>query len=166
MDFEVLPIDTLKPAAYNPRLMSEDEMRKLGKSLKAYGCVKPIIINADNTVIGGHQRLKALEAAGEETAPCVRVDLPKSQEKALNLALNKISGEWDTAKLKDVLEELDTGALQDIEITGFDEAEIEELMTQFCPPDAETIPNEKNAVVKCPACGSEFIPDRKGGEYG
>ena len=58
------------------------------------------------------------------------VDLPDKKEKALNLALNKISGEWDFPKLKDLLEEIDTGEF-DIEVTGFDDKEIEDLMTQF-----------------------------------
>jgi len=57
------------------------------------------------------------------------VDLPEAKEKALNLALNKTGGQWDMPMLKDLLQELDTGEF-DMAITGFDEDEIEELMTQ------------------------------------
>lgn len=62
--------------------------------------------------------------------PVSVVDLDPEKEKALNVALNKIEGDWDNFKLKELLEELDTGAF-DITITGFDEEEIEDLMTQF-----------------------------------
>ena len=58
------------------------------------------------------------------------VDLDKQKEKMLNIALNKISGDWDRPRLKDLLEELDSGEF-DVNLTGFDEKEIETLMTQF-----------------------------------
>lgn len=78
------------------------------------------------------------------------VDLSEVKEKALNLALNKISGEWDIPRLKDLLEELDTGAF-DIEITGFDLKEIEDLMSQFHVPgegltDDDAVPEPTEAI--------------------
>jgi len=80
------------------------------------------------------------------------VDLTPVKEKALNIALNKIQGEWDFPKLKDLLEELDTGGF-DIEITGFDNAEIEDLMTQFHVPaegltEDDAIPEKVETVCK------------------
>jgi len=80
--------------------------------------------------VGGHQRLKILKEMDYSEVEVSVVDLSEVKEKALNLALNKISGEWDLPMLKDLLEELDTGEF-DIEITGFDLKEIEDLMTQF-----------------------------------
>jgi len=65
---------------------------------------------------------------------CVVVDLDETKEKALNIALNKISGDWDMPKLKDLLQDLDTGEF-DLELTGFDMDEIEDLMTQFHVPE-------------------------------
>ena len=121
MQIETLPINTLKPSVYNPRIMPEDEMRKLGKSLAEFGVVEPIVINKNNNIIGGHMRIEALKTAGITEVPCVRVDIDPIKEKALNLALNKIHGEFEMPMLKDVLEEIDTGELEDIEITGFDE---------------------------------------------
>src|SRR5690606_17164928 len=71
---------------------------------------------------------------GMSEVDCVLVDLDDAKEKALNLALNKIQGDWDDLKLKDLLQELDTGEF-DLELTGFDMDEIEELMTQFHIPE-------------------------------
>lgn len=85
-----------------------------------------------NRLIGGHQRLKVLKELGYTQSEVSVVDLPEEKEKALNLALNKITGEWDLPKLKDLLEELDNGSF-DIEVTGFDEKEIEDLIRQLAP---------------------------------
>ena len=102
---------------------------RLASGMEKFGVVDPIIINKDGTVIGGHQRIRAAEKLGMPEIPCVRLDLDKIQEKALNLALNKISGEWDIDLLKDLLIELDSGAI-DIELTGFTSKELEKLMVR------------------------------------
>lgn len=118
-----VPIGKLKPAAYNPRHMPLDELEALAKSLEQFGMVDPIIANKDGTVIGGHQRLKAAALAGMESVPVVFVELDKTQEKALNLALNRIGGEWDEAKLRQVLEDLSASEV-DLAATGFTEDEL------------------------------------------
>ncbi|OPX88615.1 MAG: DNA adenine methyltransferase YhdJ [Pelotomaculum sp. PtaB.Bin104] len=120
----------LKPASYNPRkdLQPNDpEYQKIERSIKEFGYVDPIIVNKDMTIIGGHQRYKVLVALGYKELDCVVVDLPKDREKALNVALNKISGEWDEALLVELLGEL--GDLT--ELTGFDAKEIGELLDKF-----------------------------------
>lgn len=96
MNIQKISVEKLKPAEYNPRkdLKPEDEeYQKIKKSLLEFGYVAPVIINADMTVIGGHQRIKVLKELGYEEIQCIVVDLDKNKEKALNLALNKISGE-------------------------------------------------------------------------
>ena len=134
MIIETIPINKINPAKYNPRkdLKSGDsEYEKLRKSLTEFDLVEPLIWNKrTGNLVGGHQRLKILQERGDTEVEVSVVDLPDNKEKALNLALNKISGEWDFPRLKDLLEELDTGDF-DIEITGFDTKEIEDLMTQF-----------------------------------
>lgn len=114
-------ISDLKPAAYNPRKIEPKELNKLVKSIKTFGFVEPVVINKDNTIIGGHQRLKAAQKMGMTEVPVVQVDIPKGQEKALNLALNRISGEWDETKLAEVLVQL---TKEEREQSGFDEDEI------------------------------------------
>ena len=106
MNIQKINILKLKPSEYNPRkdLKPEDEeYKKIKNSILEFGYVSPIIINSDMTVIGGHQRLKVLKELGYEQIQCIIVNLDKNKEKALNLALNKISGEWDDEKLEQIL---------------------------------------------------------------
>ena len=122
MNIEKRSIADLKPAEYNPRkaLTPEDaEYQKIKRSIETFGYIDPIIINMDGTIIGGHQRYTVLTDLGYTEVDVVVVDLSKEDEIALNVALNKISGEWDELKLRDVLVELDLGDY-DISLTGFD----------------------------------------------
>ncbi len=128
MQYEQVKITALKPAEYNPRSISERELTKLTDSIRAFGFVDPVIVNADNTVIGGHQRIKAAERIGMSEVPCVRVDIPKDREQALNLALNRISGEWDMDRLAVLLEQLDAESRK---LSGFDEQEITEALNRL-----------------------------------
>jgi DNA modification methylase/mRNA-degrading endonuclease RelE of RelBE toxin-antitoxin system len=128
-------VKDLKYAPYNPRKISDEMLNKLKQSIEEFGYVEPIVVNKRTRhVVGGNQRLKALEDLRIEEVEAVFVDLDDAREKALNVALNKITGEWDYPKLKDLLEELDTGA-GDIELTGFDMVEIEQLMTEISFPE-------------------------------
>lgn len=133
MKIEHIAISELKAAEYNPRTISHDMLAKLKKGLERYGFVEPLVINADNTVIGGHQRLKAAQELGLETVPCHRVNLPKQDEKALNLALNKLSGDWDLTKLSVILAEFEGDADFDIEFTGFDNVTLAEMPDMHMP---------------------------------
>jgi DNA modification methylase len=139
MRIETIKITDLIPASYNPRVdlqQGDPEYEKIKRSIEEFGYVDPIIVNKDNTVIGGHQRVKVLKDLGYEEITCVIVDMDKDHEKALNIALNKISGDWDNDKLKDLLQELDTGAI-DMDLTGFDFDEIEKLIGQTHQEEAE-----------------------------
>ena len=130
MDIQIISIDKLKPAEYNPRkdLKPEDEeYQKIKKSILEFGYVDPIIINADMTVIGGHQRLKVLKDLGYEEIECNIVDLDKNKEKALNIALNKITGDWDNDKLEDLLAELKEADF-DLSTTGFTFDEVDNIL--------------------------------------
>lgn len=94
MTIQKIETNKLIPATYNPRkdLKPEDtEYQKIKKSILEFGFVSPLVINKDMTVIGGHQRLKVLQELGFESVECIIVDLDKTKEKALNVALNKIS---------------------------------------------------------------------------
>ena len=120
----------LLPADYNPRKdlkPGDPEYEKLKRSLEQFGYVEPVIWNkATGRVVGGHQRLKVLIDLGITEVECVVVDLPEDKEKALNIALNKISGDWDRDKLALVIADLQ-GADFDVSLTGFDPAEIDDL---------------------------------------
>lgn len=130
MEFKKLPISALIPASYNPRkdLQPGDaEFEKIRRSIEEFGYVEPVIVNRDLTIIGGHQRVKVLSALGHTEIDCVIVDVDKTKEKALNIALNKITGEWNTAALTQLLSELDKESYN-IELTGFDWDEAEKLL--------------------------------------
>ena len=146
MQLEEIQITDIIPSDYNPRRISEEEYDKLAKSLNNFGVVDPIIINLQNNhIIGGHQRYDVLhEQYIQDNNKYGKLHLlrlgdigwvfPDTQlkiksddhEKALNLALNKISGEWDEIKLAPLLEDLSLKGF-DIELTGFDEPELKEL---------------------------------------
>lgn len=130
MEFRKLPIASLVPAAYNPRKdlqPGDPEFEKIRRSIEEFGYVEPIIVNDDMTIIGGHQRVKVLSALGFTEIDCVIVSVDKTKEKALNIALNKITGEWDTASLAQLLVELDKQNYN-LELTGFDWDEAEKLL--------------------------------------
>lgn len=156
-------LSELKPAPYNPRIdlqPGDAEYEKLKRSVKEFGLVETVVWNeATGYVVGGHQRLKVLQDLGYNEIPVSVVSLSDEKEKALNVALNKISGDWDMPLLKDLLLELDTGEF-DVTLSGFDLEEIEDLMTQvFIEEDSEE-PHEDNfdvdEVLKEPSTVSSF----------
>lgn len=102
MEIRKVPISLLNAAPYNPRKdlqPGDPEYQKIARSIEKYGCVEPIIWNEKTgNVIGGHQRLKVLAATGAVEVDVSVVQLSLEDEKALNLALNKISGQWDNEK--------------------------------------------------------------------
>lgn len=132
-----MDVDKLNPAHYNPRKdlkPGDPEYEKLKKSLIEFDYIDPIIWNVrSGRVVGGHQRLKILRELGHEQIEVSVVDLPEDKEKALNLALNKTGGDWDLPMLKDLLVELAV-EIPDIEVTGFDQKELDDLINQFADP--------------------------------
>jgi len=140
LEIQKIPIEKLNPAKYNPRKdlkPGDPEYEKLKKSIETFGYVEPIIWNKrTGNIVGGHQRLKILLERGYTKIECVVVDLDDTQEKALNVALNKVSGEWDLPKLADLISELDS-ELFDITLTGFDAAEIEDLFSKVHDKDVK-----------------------------
>ena len=170
MKLEKISLVDLNPAEYNPRKISDQELLKLENSINEFGLVDPIIINLkNNKIIGGHQRYEALYnkyTADNDFQPELNLirlgDIgwvfedtelkisSEAQEKALNLALNKISGEWDTVKLQPLLEEIQLSNL-DISLTGFDEIELGELNTDI---EKEEI-NNREIIEDAPEISSE-----------
>jgi len=135
MEFKKLQIDDLIPAEYNPRKKlkpGDSEFEKIKSSINEFGYVDPIIVNKDLTVIGGHQRISVLKTLGFTEINCVVIDIDKTKEKALNIALNKISGEWNKELLADLIEDLKS-LDYDINFTGFDPPEIDELFNEIHP---------------------------------
>ncbi|HHV3421167.1 TPA: site-specific DNA-methyltransferase [Streptococcus agalactiae] len=137
MEIKELPLSDLKPASYNPRKKlkkGDKEYEKIKQSLLKFGYVDPIIVNEDLTVIGGHQRLTVLKDLKYETAKCVIVSLSKEDEKALNIALNKITGQWDDQLLADLLLDLQESDFN-LDLTGFEPPEIDDILSNVHDKD-------------------------------
>ena len=126
-ELKVLPVSVLKPAEYNPRKKlkpGDKEYEKIKNSIEEFGFADPLVVNADMTIIGGHQRLTVAMSLGYTEVPCAVVDVDKTREKALNIALNKITGAWDDSLLADLLKDIENSSF-DLGFTGFDPPEIE-----------------------------------------
>lgn len=128
-ELKVLPVSVLKPAAYNPRKKlkpGDKEYEKIKASIQEFGFADPLVVNSDMTIVGGHQRLTVAVELGYTEVPCAIVDVDKVREKALNIALNKITGAWDEDMLADLLKDLEASEF-DLGLTGFEIPEIESL---------------------------------------
>lgn len=127
MQIERKKIRDMDRAAYNPRIElipGDTEYENLRRSITTYGLIIPVVWNKrTNRVVGGHQRLTVLENEGETEVDVSVVDLDETQERQLNVALNKVEGGWDEEKLGDLLAELG----EDATLTGFTQQEIDSL---------------------------------------
>lgn len=131
MRFETRSLSELRPAEYNPRVPltpADPEYQSIKRSIEEFGYADPIVINADGTIIKGHQRRTVLMDLGYTEVEVIVLDIKdKSKEKALNVALNKITGKWDNAILKDLLLELDLEGY-DFSVTGYQRTDLEDLI--------------------------------------
>ncbi len=153
MKIKTISIDKINPASYNPRrdLKPDDkEYKQLVKSMDEFGCVEPLVWNKrTGNLVGGHQRFKIILAQGAKEAQVSVVDLPIEKEKALNIALNKIGGDWDRTKLAELIDELVKTPQIDIESVGFDMPEAEQLIADILgntePSEATDLQAQLNA---------------------
>lgn len=140
MEWKTLPIDQLKPAAYNPRRKlkpGDKEYEKIKNSIQEFGYVEPIVVNYDMTVISGHQRLTVLKDLGYTEVQCVMVHIEDEHKvKALNVAFNKITGAWDEKMLADLLVDLQSVDFN-VDLTGFEAPEVEQLFSKVHNKDIE-----------------------------
>jgi len=117
-------INELKASEFNPRTWSDHQLAKLRESIKKFGVVDPLIVNAHpsrkNIVIGGNMRLEVLREIGHTEVPVVELHLTERKERELNLRLNKTGGDWDYALLK----EFDEDLLADV---GFESEELDDV---------------------------------------
>lgn len=137
-------VSELKPAAYNPRTWSKDQLEKLKESLKRFSIVDPLVVNSaskrKNVCIGGHMRLVALKELGYKEAPVVYVDIPNlEKEKELNLRLNKNTGEFDFS----ILASFDESFLANI---GFKSEELDEIFDVDDDPEKFDLAKELNKL--------------------
>ena len=153
MTWQLLPVETLRPAAYNPRKKlkaGDKEYEKIKNSILEFGYVEPIIVNYDMTIIGGHQRLTVLKDLGHTEVQCVVVDIKdENKVKALNIALNKITGAWNEQLLADLIVDLQTAHFN-TDFTGFEAPEIEQLFSKVHNKEIKEDDFDVDAALKKP----------------
>ena len=145
MKIEKVKLSDLNSPSWNPRYITDEDFRKLKNSIETFGYVDPIIVNRHNmNIVGGNQRYQALKKLGYKEVDVIFINEPNlDKEKALNISLNKISGDWDTEKLNTLLEEIKLSEV-DVTLTGFDDTEIKEFGEDFIIDNNENDINTEN----------------------
>ena len=175
MESKVMRLEDIKPAEYNPRVRLTEvdhEYKALKASIDEFGLVVPLIVNErTGTLVSGHQRLNVMLAEGVEETEVVIVDMEPEREKALCIALNKISGQWDYGALADILEELRDSPV-DILATGFSDDEIADLLGELQEeigggeaPDVESVGKKEDTKEGVPCIVGEYTLRIPNGQY-
>ena len=134
MEIVKVDINELISPEYNPRQITDNEMEKLKNSINEFGYISPIIVNEHNNhIVGGNQRCLALKQLGYTMIDVIYINEPDiNKEKALNIRLNNLSGEWDKNKLQNILDDLKLQEF-DVSLTGFD-IEVQKFEFDDNPP--------------------------------
>ena len=139
---EHVPLADLLLDPSNPRRHSRQQIRAIASSIKTFGWLIPILVDAHNRIIAGHGRYEAGRLLGLESVPVIRAEhLSPKQAKAFMLADNRLAegSEWDDAKLATVLKDLSKIDLDfGIEATGFEMAEVDLLIQKLEPPEEQS----------------------------
>jgi ParB-like chromosome segregation protein Spo0J len=168
-EFVTLPAAEIRPADYNPRVISNREMGKLRESVRRFGVLEPLVVRrADRHLLAGHQRLRAALAEGLSAVPCVLVDCTDAEARVLNVALNKLGGSWDVPRLAGLLADLSRECGPDgLSLTGFEPDEVDRLLGSLRDADLPGSPADEPAPdpapadapreAVCPRCGKRFV---------
>lgn len=115
-------------ASYNPNEMTEDERRELGRGMKFFGVLQPVVMNErTRRLVGGHQRVMAALEQEIETLPVWIVNVDEPTEKMMNLALNKHHGHPDPSRLAVLIQELDREGA-DLALSGYQPDEVQNII--------------------------------------
>lgn len=137
---EVRTVDELIPQAINPRTITDKQMSDLKKSLKKFGLAEIPAIDADGTILAGHQRVKALKLLGKGSEQIdVRIPnrkLTKAEADQYLISSNKLGGDWDFEALKS----FDLDLLAD---SGFDDLELAEFWDKDLTAEDDEFDEEK-----------------------
>lgn len=164
----------LQLAPYNPRVIDEVEMKSLKASVDSRGLVETLVVQkkADDgtplVLIGGHQRVRAVreicDDSGEKLPShiyAVVLDIGDREAKQLNVALNRIGGEFDVYKLGEVFATIPDMTDTEVLAVGFDREAIDDLIASaLAPPSVTDEDKPKQTIsvtVECPKCGHTFV---------
>lgn len=156
--------------AENPNKMNDRENAALLQSLNAFGVAEPLVIDEENMIIGGNHRAESIIAlfGDEYDVPVIQViGLTKDEKGKLGLALNKIHGSNDQAKLQELIGSFENPS--DLIKFGFSDEDFKTLSipveADWATPEGDMLfeaPREiKTTPVTCPECGCKFIPEKE-----
>ena len=147
---EIKKIKDLIVHPKNPRVLTKEQNKQLKESIAKFGLADKPIINTDNTIIGGHQRLKVMKELGEREVECwvPEILLTEKQVEEMNVRLNKNIGSFDWDILANEFE------VEDLLLWGFSEDELVGALN--VTEEEEQQQKKKKKMTTCPACGHEF----------
>ena len=152
MPTRTLPIASLRPAPYNPRVPlqpGDPAWTRLERSLREFTLVQPLIWNErTGHIVGGHQRLEVLKHLGHTEVECIVVDLSLEREQALNITLNNphVGSDFDPQLLNRLIEDLQSLSNFDATLTGFDESQLREFVLAPAPLPPEPPPATRSTI--------------------
>jgi DNA modification methylase len=148
-------ISSLKPFVHNARIHSAKQLNQIAASIQNFGFTNPVLIDQQDTIIAGHGRVEAAKLLNRLVVPTIRIEhLSEAQKRAYVLADNKIAANagWDPEILAIELQHLSTIDLDfDIEITGFETAEIDFLI------DGQDMKQNQDPADHVPAVNAEVV---------
>ena len=139
-DVELESVEELIPYSNNPKEHPDEQVKKIASSIKNYGWDQPIVVDGENEIIKGHGRLQAAELLGLDEVPIIRrEDLSDGEAKAARIADNKTAeSEWDDDVLSAELDTLLDVPEIDMDSTGFDEDELDDLLDSLAGGEDNT----------------------------
>jgi DNA modification methylase len=176
---ELIPISNLRPSPRNARTHSKKQIRQIANSMTSFGWTYPILVDEAHNIIAGHGRLEAAKLLQFQQVPVIEMaGLNETQKRLLALADNKIAANagYDRAMLATELGDLAILLPEcdlDLNITGFEPAEIDALLGDFSDPEADpadAIPSIEQQAVSAAGdvwqlgphrllCGDSLSPD-------
>ena len=169
MNIQMLNLDKIIPYPNNPKLHPEVQIKKIANSIQEFGFKVPILVDKEYNIIAGHGRYLAARRLGLKEVPVIIAsDLTPAQVKAFRIADNKVTeSEWEIELLTIELNQLKEQGY-DLELTGFNENEIQNLINEINNYQVTNDYSSKNKEVnmddfenggnwhECPKCGFKF----------
>ena len=147
-EYKTIPVSDLVPYARNSRTHSPQQVDKIAASIREFGFLNPVIVDAQNGIVAGHGRVLAAQKLGLSTLPCIEAShLTEAQRKAYVLADNRLALDagWDNELLRIELQELQSDGFN-LELTGFN---LDEIAGFLVDPNAGL--TDPDAVPEVPA---------------
>jgi len=128
----------LLPSARNARTHSESQIAQIASSIEAFGWTIPILIDEADAIIAGHGRIEAAHRLNIAEVPCiVATHWTEAQKRAYMLADNQLAlvADWDTDRLRQELDYLQSIETFDIGSLGFSNDDLAFILAKDQPED-------------------------------